>query len=57
MWYICVRTYGNGHWQNKIFPQIFAEYDKCLKKCEELQKKDDPENDSRWIPFPMYCED
>lgn len=52
MKYLCVRSYGC--WQNKIYPQIFDNYDKCLDKCLELQKCDADDYDEKWIPFAVY---
>lgn len=57
MIYICVRTYGDGHYQNKIFPQVFKHYGLALTKCAYLNKIDVDDSDEKWIPFPMYSED
>lgn len=57
MIYICVRTYGNGYYQNKIFPQIFKNYEKALDRCDELNKTDTEYSSENWIPFAMYVED
>ncbi len=52
MKYLCIRSYGCL--QNKIYPQIFDNYDKCLAKCLELQKCDADDYDEEWIPFAVY---
>ena len=55
MRYLCVRIYGNS-WQNKVYPQIFCNYTKCLEKCEYLQENDASDTE-RWIPFAVYESD
>ena len=57
MRYICIRTYGNGYYQNKIFPQIFRTLEYAERKCKELNAKDRDDGAEKWIPFPMYVED
>lgn len=57
MIYICVRTYGNGYYQNKIFPIYFKKLNDAEAQCEKLNSKDRDELSDKWIPFPIYGED
>ena len=56
MIYICVRTYGNGAWQNKIYPCYYKSLRVAQAKCEELNKTDGGDTDC-WILFPLYNAD
>lgn len=52
MRYICVRTYGNGRFMNKVYNMCFdylsqAEY--CAKKLNNM----DAEDGDKWIAMPM----
>ncbi len=58
MRYICIRTYGRGVWQNKIFPVVFRHIDSASKQCDILNSREsDTEPDEKWVIFPLYEED
>lgn len=58
MIYICVCTYGNGRYQNKVFPMYFKRLRDAEVQCEKLTKDDrDGLADDKWIPFPIYGAD
>lgn len=54
MIYICIRTYGNGRYQNKIFPMYFKRLRDAEVQCEKLNENDASCIDEKWIPFPIY---
>lgn len=56
MIYVCVRTYGNGAWQNKVYPAYFQSLRAAQAKCAELNEKDCGDTDI-WILFPLYDAD
>lgn len=57
MKYIAVRTYGNGHYQNQVYPCCYSRLDWCEKKCAELNEKEScKEENEKWIPFGLYEE-
>lgn len=57
MIYICVRTYGNGCYQNKVFPMYFKWLQDAEAQCEKLNKYDGDGLRDKWIPFPIYGAD
>ncbi len=55
MIYICVRTYGNGAWQNKIYPVYYKSLREAKAKLEDLNMRDKGEGE--WVLFPLYNAD
>ena len=54
MKYIAVRTYGNGQFINKVWPEAYKYLSAVEKKCETLNKGDNEiSNEDKWIPFPI----
>lgn len=51
--YICVRTYGNGKYINKVYNLWFEYLSQAESMCEKLNQKDAEKNTDKWIPMPM----
>jgi len=54
MRYVPVRTYGNGQFMNKVWPESYKYLSAVQKKCVELNKnREELSNEDLWIPFPL----
>lgn len=54
MKYIAVRTYGNGQFMNKVWPEEYKYLSAAQQKCESLNTTDNEVgNEDKWIPFPL----
>ena len=55
MIYICIRTYGNGKYINKVHNLWFEWLSQADRMCAELNDIDDidVENGEKWIPMPL----
>lgn len=52
MIYICVRTYGNGKYMNKVHNLHFEWLSQAERMCAELNDID-VESGEKWIPMPL----
>ena len=52
MKYICVRTYGNGKYMNKVHNLWFEWLSQAERVCAELNSID-VESGEKWIPMPL----
>lgn len=52
MIYICVRTYGNGKYMNKVFNQWFEYLSQAEWMCKILNQKE-ADDTNKWIPMPL----
>ena len=52
MKYICVRTYGNGSYMNKVYNLWFEWLSQAERVCDELNGID-AEGGEEWIPMPL----
>lgn len=52
MKYICVRTYGNGRYMNKVYNLWFKWLSQAERVCAELNSID-ADSDEKWIPMPL----
>ena len=52
MIYICVRTYGNGKYMNKVYNMFFEWLSQAEKMIKELNKTD-CNNNEKWICIPL----
>lgn len=52
MIYICIRTYGNGKYVNKVHNLWFEWLSQADRMCAELNDID-VENEEKWIPMPL----
>lgn len=52
MIYICIRTYGNGKYINKVHNLWFEWLSQADRMCVELNDID-VENGEKWIPMPL----
>lgn len=52
MKYICVRTYGNGMYMNKVYNLWFEWLSQAERMCAELNSID-VESGEKWIPMPL----
>lgn len=54
MKWIVVRTYGNGHHMNKVYPMWFEWLSQAERICEELNNSDREEcSSSKWVAMPV----
>lgn len=55
MIYICIRTYGNGKYINKVHNLWFEWLSQAERMCAELNSIEDidVENGEKWIPMPL----
>ena len=51
--YICVRTYGNGKYINKVYNLWFEYLSQAERMCETLNQMDVEYNTDKWIPMLM----
>ena len=52
MIYICVRTYGNGKYMNKVHNLYFEWLSQAERVCNTLNKID-VEDSEKWIPMAV----
>lgn len=52
MKYICVRTYGNGKYMNKVYNLYFEWLSQAERVAAELNKTD-AESGDKWICMPV----
>ncbi len=52
MIYICVRTYGNGKYMNKVYNVFFEWLSQAENMAGELNKMD-CDNNEKWICIPL----
>ena len=55
MYWICVRTYGNGKFMNSVYPVLFSYLSAAEAFAEDLNKQDCLSGHSdKWVAIPMY---
>lgn len=53
MYYIIVRTYGNGKHMNKVFPMFFDWLSQAERVCSKLNEEIEYTSSDKWIVMPI----